>query len=315
MTIYLDRLNFTNAADIVPGPLFSATITNTANVNTLDGDDMLTGIQNFNSASEYGILNIGTIDTGKGNDTISGLGASGGIKNTGRIITGSGDDKIFTNDRLGNTGLSNYGTIDTGSGNDSILDNGANIGLINYGTIDTGTGNDTIASGRFLYNYGAMNTGSGNDTIRSQQVINKFNATINTGAGDDTIKSDIFFGIDNEGTINTGAGKDIVDSLTQKGFTGNGYLNLGEDNDTIKGFGTGHFDGGNGTDTLLFGDGIYKVSATKNFEGFYTITQGTTQMLVKNFEFIGSSNDFTRLTNFSSLIGGSIDLTKITEIG
>lgn len=329
MTIYLDRLNFTNADDIVrrqgKGLLFPDKIVNTGSVDTLDGNDVLMGTNNGGAGDAYGILNTGTINTSNGNDTISGKGNIG-IYNTGRIATGTGDDKIFAI-AYANGGLRNYGTIDTGTGNDTItatVNNKYSSGLSNYGTIDTGTGNDTISVTNGISNNGTIKTGSGNDTLESYQrgIDNSRFATIDTGDGDDIItgQSSVSlggskpYGIRNDGTISTGVGNDIVDALTG-GFGGVGYTNLGDGNDQIRGFGSGRFDGGNDTDTLLFGDGVYSVSATKNFDGFYTITKGTTQMLVKNFEFIGSSNDFTSLISFSSLIGSTIDLTKITQIG
>jgi hypothetical protein len=56
-------------------------------------------------------------------------------------------------------------------------------------------------------------------------------------------------------------------------------------------------------DKLLFGTGSYTVSDAVNLEGFYTVNNGTTDMFVKNFEFIGSANDPAAAFSFSSVIG------------
>ena len=112
------------------------------------------------------------------------------------------------------------------------------IGIRNSGTIDTGAG-----SSYGIYNTGTIATGSGNDIITGTS----------TGTGGT--------GIYNDGTIDTGAGRDIVDALTG-GFRGIGNTNLGDGDDTLKGFGTGNFDGGNDRDLLLFSAGTYTVSAT-----------------------------------------------------
>ncbi|MHC5826862.1 MAG: hypothetical protein ACYT04_66080, partial [Nostoc sp.] len=56
-------------------------------------------------------------------------------------------------------------------------------------------------------------------------------------------------------------------------------------------------------DKLLFGTGGYTVSDTANSAGFYTVNNGTTDMFVKNFEFIGSASDPAAAFSFSSVIG------------
>ena len=103
-------------------------------------------------------------------------------------------------------------------------------------------------------------------------------------AGNDIIKgtSSTDSGIFNNGTINTGAGKDIVDAL-EGGFDGNGTTYLDAGNDTLKGFGTGNFYGGAGTDKLFFGEGTYVIS------GSTVVFNGAT-MNVNQFEKIGGAN-------------------------
>jgi hypothetical protein len=220
-------------------------------------------------------------------------------------------------------GIDNFGTIDTGAGNDTIEGfAGRNGGINNFGTIDTGAGNDTIKGELFFISISnkensTINTGAGNDIITGSGgfvgILNEENSTINTGAGNDSISGDGGnTGIFNNGTIDTGAGNDIIDigagnditdALTG-GFSGNGITRLGDGDDTIKGFGTGSFDGGNGNeDELLFYSGSYSVSDSANLDGFYTVTSGTTDMFVKNFEFIGSADNPAAAFSFSDFIG------------
>ena len=185
-----------------------------------------------------------------GNDTITGTGTginNDGIKNDGTIKTGDGNDTITG---TGGTGIFNNGAINTGAGNDRIIGTG-------YGLFSDG-----------IENNGAINTGAGNDTIIGTGY-NIFNGLDGTG-------------IFNYGTINTGAGKDIVDAL-EGGFAGNGTTYLDAGNDTLKGFGTGNFYGGAGTDKLFFGEGTYVIS------GSTVVSDGETMKVFK-FEKIGGAN-------------------------
>ncbi|MBD2473094.1 hypothetical protein [Nostoc sp. FACHB-145] len=220
---------------------------------------------NHGIRNDYG----GKINTGSGDDIITGTGGEFGIVN-------------FSLSKLDGTIL-RQGIIDTGAGNDTITGTG-NSGIGNGGIINTGTGNDTIigtGSSSGISNSGIINTGTGNDTITA------------TGS---------FSRIDNSGTIRTEAGNDIVDALTG-GFVGNGSILVGDGNDIVKGFGSGLFDGGNGKDQLLFDSGTYTLSGSANSSGFYTISYGATDMLVQNFELISSANHPATAFDFNSVIG------------
>ena len=113
---------------------------------------------------------------------------------------------------------------------------------------------------------------------------------INALAGNDIIKgtstyftgTSTYAGIFNYGTIKTGDGNDIVDAL-EGGFDGDGTTYLDAGNDTLKGFGTGNFYGGAGTDKLFFGEGTYVIS------GSTVVFNGAT-MNVNQFEKIGGAN-------------------------
>lgn len=247
------------------------TVASGVTVNTLAGNDAISG-----GPSDLGVRNEGTINTGNGNDSIS--GAVGG---------------------RGNSGISNIGTIDTGNGNDSIsasVFGSGNRGISNSGKIDTGNGNDTISgvadgnsSVTGISNTGTINTGNGNDII--------------IGRGSSAFGMQTF-GIFNSGTIDTGNGNDTVDTLIG-GFSGStGTILLGNGADILKGFGSGFFDGGNGNeDQLLFSTGTYTISDIPNIDGFYTVNNGTIDMFVRSFEFIGSASDPAATFSFSSVIG------------
>ncbi len=89
----------------------------------------------------------------------------------------------------------------------------------------------------------------------------------------------IAYGIFTDGIINTGDGKDAIEAF-DGGFSGFGTTNLGDDDDTLKGFGAGSFNGGLGTDKLLFGDGVYVINAgVVSFDGV--------AMTVSSFERVG----------------------------
>lgn len=276
-------------------------------VNTRAGSDTIIG-------DNDGILieDEGTLITGRGNDTIIGSSLFGinnvfGISNGrgGTINTGSGADTITGSG--GFFGIQNFGVISTGTGNDTITGSGsgsafiASGGIVNYplGTINTGDGEDNIsgnsAFGNGIFNRGTVNTGDGNDSITgisssgdlnsdSHGIFNQANSLIDTGEGDDIIVGEGSGGsaIYNDGRIDTGSGSDTVDALAG-GFEGFGTISLGSGNDTLKGFGSGNFNGGDGRDRILFGEGSYTISGG-------TITSDGVTMNVSGFEGIGGDN-------------------------
>ena len=148
-------------------------------VDGLGGNDKITGT----SIYELGIYNDGTINTGKGNDTIKGTGYYSGIYNDGTINTGAGNDTITG----AGSGIVNYGTINTGTGNDTIT-----------GTSSTGT--DDYSG--IIYNDGTINTGDGKDIVDALEGGFAGNGTTYLDAGNDTLKG---FGA---GNFYGGAGTD-----------------------------------------------------------------------------------------------------------
>jgi len=167
------------------------------------GDDAMVGIGN--AALSTGIFNNSSvIDTGIGNDSISGTGGLYGLRNEGtsQILTGDGNDSITGASTSGDGIFNSEGsTTDTGAGADIITGTGGGngFGITNYGFITTGDGDDVID---------ALSTGFGGD------------GTVNLGEGDDELKG---FG---SGTFDGGSGDN--DTIT----FAPGTYNIKEDGDT-----------------------------------------------------------------------------------
>jgi len=225
-------------------------------IDTGNGDDIITGI------SEYmGILADGTINTGKGNDSIS---SQGTYQNVGRVFLGDGNDSIIV--YIANTGglqnasgvVEDGGIIDTGGGNDIIISDE----ILNAGVINTGKGDDSIISNRgVIYNYG------------------NYGGSINTGDGNDSIIADYGFESDDK----------------------NGSVFLGNGNDYLKGSGNGDFYGGNGNDTLELTPGSYTVGTWDTSVTFAKNNAGL--MITSEFEkLIAGSTTY----DFTSLNAGQI---------
>ena len=123
-----------------------------------------------------------------------------------------------------------------------------------------------------------------------------------TGDGDDTVTgvassaTGEAVGIFNNGVIDGGAGDDVFDALTG-GWGGNGRADLGSGNDTVRGFGSGTFDGGVGFDTLVFNAGTYNIarvgSQLDRFEITLSSLQNSPVMTVTEFEFFGEGDQQT----------------------
>ena len=102
--------------------------------------------------------------------------------------------------------------------------------------------------------------------------------------------------------IDGGAGDDVFDALTG-GWGGNGRADLGSGNDTVRGFGSGTFDGGFGFDTLVFNAGTYNIarvgSQLDRFEITLSSLQNSPVMTVTEFEFFGEGD---QQTSFASAV-------------
>src|SRR4028118_1876050 len=101
MTIELSTITFTEQDDIVPESGYDEQILNTGIVNTLAGNDRITGTVIEGAFPPYGFINEGILNTADGDDIITGkvipYSSSGGgfnIINWGTLSTGEGDDLI-----------------------------------------------------------------------------------------------------------------------------------------------------------------------------------------------------------------------------
>jgi hypothetical protein len=249
MTIELSTITFTEQVDIVPLSGMDE-ITNAYYddriVNTLAGDDIITGTWTGIS-TDAGIRNYGTLNTGEGNDIITGITPIDrafygyGILNIGHYLV----PDVYEHDNPVGA------IIDTGDGNDTIIGTGGGTGIHHQdGTINTGNGNDIItATGYFGLSTSTksfLNTGEGDDVITAISLNNFHNGG---------------WALVTQGSLDTGSGNDIIignATNSSLGIALGGYSNTGDGNDTITGsgrhvgFGNGSiFNAGNGEDSII----------------------------------------------------------------
>jgi hypothetical protein len=254
--------------DIITGSGLGFGLLNYGTIHTDDGNDKIAGTSGLFGSNLH---NLGVITTGDGNDSITGTAigtamSSVGVLNSDTINTGNGND-IITG--IGSqAGIENYGTINTGNGNDSIIaetaleplfvGNGVGNSIMNKGGINTGNGNDVIISTGVIYNEGVIETGNGDDSI------------IVDGGVDDDITGTTYGIYNNGGAINMGDGNDSI--IANEGFksaeNSSGAWFLGEGKDYLKGFGSGDFNGGTGKDTLELTPGIYTIEISGEVVNF-----------------------------------------------
>jgi hypothetical protein len=259
MAIDLSTLTFTNQADIVPA---SGTdqIINTGIANTLGGNDRITGTSTNTSYFDNGIDNdnSSSINTGIGNDIITGSGTGlyspSGIRNLrgSSINTGTGNDTITGTATLtfsagGQTGIArgfyntNSGSTDTGDGDDIITATGTGRYWYTGGPSAYGIANDYSSS---------INTGSGNDIITATGTV-KRTEPYSHGVG-----------IANNGSvIDTGSGND---KITATGTGTSGAAHPPSDSDPVFGYGWGivnilgsSINTGDGNDTITVKGGLF----------------------------------------------------------
>jgi hypothetical protein len=299
------NITFTNQRDTVTGDGDGdiSGIRASSIVNTLGGDDTLTGVGTRTASYGIWIIPQGELYTSGGKDTIIGtanLSRLSGIflDQSALLDTGAGADTIIGTSLSGsgiflNAASSAITTIQTGANNDTVIGESTfDIGIdVNSGALETGDGNDTIdgtgSTGITLRSGGTIKTGNGNDTITGM-------STSNSAVG---IRN---FGIANfVGEIDTGAGNDLVDARTG-GFGGSGITNLGQGNDDLKGFGSGSFNGGSGKDTLELTTGTYIVGISGETVRFTASLFPFSIMVTTEFERLLAGNamiDFTSLEN------------------
>jgi len=318
MALELSDITFTEQDDIVPASGVEE-IFNTGITKTLAGNDIITG-ENTYSIPEgpipvnSGIRTYGGIlDTGNGNDTITGLynelkGDSFAgfgiyiIEST--IDTGNGDDIITGISIDIGQGIQSYRSlIKTGEGNDiitGIVQGGEGVGISHgYSTIDTGNGNDIIngtALRGITFGFEAtVTTGDGNDTIAGTSTgdivsigiglenLDIYNTIVDTGDGDDIITGTAphGYGIVNQANMTTGDGNDTIIGIGSINYYGiinyflDNIINTGNGADSIISQGNLLNRGG-----LFLGDGNDSITADTDFPN----------RALENFNFIGTGD-------------------------
>ena len=262
--------------------------------------DDLTGLVPFGAMA--GILNDAgsLIQTGSGDDAVEGFAFAG---------TEEGDDSPGDVAGIANE----FSTINLNSGNDFLvgeafaLNNQTVDGIISRGTteeravINLGSGDDLVfgfaeSDGGFITDgieliSSVIISRTGDNFVEGEAVGGFINegifvdsdSLIQLGGGNDFVGGFAFdgefnTGINNFGRIALGAGDDLVDAVFG-GFGGNGTTSLGRGNDEVRGFGSGFFRGGLGTDIIALGEGTYVFDSSTN-----TLTSGDTTMNLRSFE-------------------------------
>jgi hypothetical protein len=323
MAIELSYERFNNGDDIVPWYGAEEVILNIGFADTSVGNDRITGVGPGRRPSIYdsGIINRGILYTGDGNDMITGTYDDTEYSlhnanyarlrpNNGRspYRDNRGNFYYYPDDSIplpvNNYGIYNSGTIDTGEGNDTITgsntsNRGNGIGFIGLDSQDNIAiyNPDNIG----IYNGGTIYTRGGNDSIISQgKFINSGNVFLgnDNGLGDDDDTITSYGVIYNSGRIETGNGNDsIIADTFYAGFDGLGSVFLGDGNDSLRGFGNGNFNGGQGVDTLqLTSGGSYMVVGISGTA--VSFAMGNSVMNTSDFEIFiagGTRYDLTSL--------------------
>jgi hypothetical protein len=221
------------------------TITTSGGTDTLEGVGTVVAIGGIGLAS--GIETSGLIDTGDGNDLVSGTSTAtvtdginavaDGIENSdiaalggGLIITGNGNDTLFA--RATATG-NNTNAEAIAIRNDFVdLVNDVPETVIAGGDIDLGANNDVIDA-----------FAEATSTTGVATAIGIRGGSVNAGSGNDRITA-----ASNQLLL----GDNGVALAGGRGFGGDVEIDMGSGNDTISGFGQAAASGGTGTDTLVF---------------------------------------------------------------
>lgn len=238
-----------NALSVAPVNAAEFSMLNSIVIESGNGDDVITGSDDFGEM----------IDGGDGADTIIGGGGDDtldGGDGDDSLLGGAGQDSIIGDDGQDTIdGGADADDIDAGDGQDSV-DGGDGDDTINAGdgldTVDGGAGADFIngMSGTDLLNGGADNDtilgGNENDTVNGgdgNDIVNgqAGNDMVNGDAGDDTA-----YGGGGHDSLSGGDGDDIAN-----GQSGHDILAGNSGMDRIYGGSGGDvLDGGAGDDTL-----------------------------------------------------------------
>jgi hypothetical protein len=214
-----------------------------------------------------------TVNALAGNDKITGRGGIVGIQIEGKLDTGSGNDEITgTGADANGDGIYNTGTIDTGLGKDSIIGIGPSVGVYNNGNINTGKGNDLIkGTGRScgIQNDRIIDTGAGDDIIDALKGGFSGIGQTYLGSGNDTLKGFVVQGSQTGfklGTFDGGSGTDRIllgqgtYTITASSITSGGLTMTVNEFEKVGGANGGLFNLANGTLTVA-ANGVASLAA------------------------------------------------------
>ena len=279
--------------------------------------DKIRGIATSTDGAAVGLdVDGGKIDAGLSNDKIEGVGTSANGSGSGVELFGGVVDTGFGNDRVVGNGVS----VDGDARGIWILEKvDTSLNVIGEAKIDTGRNRDKVTGTAvtetglafgIAMDGGKIDTGRARDVITGDAIagsglavgIRLFSGEINTGAGNDVVTgsavsdSELAFGIFNDGVLDAGRGNDVFDALAG-GWSGRGRADLGAGDDVVRGFGSGTFDGGLGTDALTFNAGTYSIERVAGQRGVFQITLASQLdspvMTVTDFEFFGEGDQQT----------------------
>lgn len=224
--------------------------TETIEINTLDGNDTITVVQDLLGSDGDAAL---VINFGDGNNSLD-ASLNTDVGKTFIVVAGSGNDTL-----KGGAGPDNLNagsgddSIDGGAGNDTLT-GGAGADAVNgdggADVVSGGTEDDTLSGGS---ENDTITGGTGNDSIRGNE-------------GDDSIQgengNDLIYGDAGNDDIDGGRGDDSIDGGA------NDDTVLGQDgNDLIKGgSGTDSLVGGRNDDTIDGGNGNDFVNGNLGFD-------------------------------------------------
>ena len=264
--------------------------------NTLDGRDILTGIENVNGGAGDDIITgnkkANTLTGGTGDDTLN-----GGLGND-RLVGDAGSDTAVFSSRANRINLNKTNRQNTRDGRDILIGienvNGGGGNDVIKGnqianTLTGGSGNDNLngGSGDDTLNGGLGNDrlvgGAGSDTAVFSSRANHIN--LNTKKRQNTRDGvDILTGIEN---VNGGSGNDVITgnqiANTLTGGSGNDTINGGAGDDTLNGgLGNDRLVGGAGNDTFIgsIGNDVIRGGSGNDI---FQINTGTGRSLIKDY--------------------------------
>ncbi|STY17640.1 structural toxin protein RtxA [Legionella quateirensis] len=305
-------------------------------INIIQGQDGVNENWNFSTTA---LSNIDAIQTGSGNDTVTGSTGNdtidGGLGND-TLRGGNGNDLLYGNDGddsiFGDNnddiieGGNGTNTMDGGAGNDTFRVNAGESGV---NTFQGGTGTDQIIA---TTNATVFLSSTFSATNSIEQINGASNPSTNIIQGQDGVNENWSFSttaLTNIDAIQTGSGNDTV-----TGSTGNDTIDGGLGNDTLRGgngndmlygndgddsiFGDNNDDiieGGNGTNTMDGGAGndTFRVNAGESGVNTFQGGTGTDQIIAGTNATVFLSTTYSAANFIEQINGASNPSTNIIQ--